>query len=314
MILETDKLGPICIEAEDAKSLKWSDMPENMLFFRHICKLCSTYPSIFLSYSATKGVKDIAQITAQGFTEIGVNVFMAPYAVPICAFSQAIALRNAPIGLYISKDEKERGFLLTAITSNGGLFDLRDISNEKSNLNLGRTGVIGETNMTDAYIENLAGLADSGIEPGIGFKNIRIPFPHIDALIKTHKSAQILNISDKNGLTAIVGDDGQQLTITDANGSIVSAEEIASKIMTYLQKERFARGTIIGQTPLANQEIDEENYIEVKDSIYSMHFFAASCDLLLGWWPNGVIAHQGSSCFGDGILSAIYYIEALRSL
>jgi hypothetical protein len=314
MILETDKLGPICIEAEDAKSLKWSDMPENTLFFRHICKLCSTYPSVFLGYSASKGIKDIAQITAQGFTEIGVNVFMAPYAVPICAFSQAIALRNAPIGLYISKDEKERGFFLTAITSNGGLFDLRDISNEKPNLNFTRTGVIGETNMTDAYIENLAGLADSGIEPGIGFKEIRIPFPHIDALIKTHKSAHILNASDKNGLTATIGDDGQQLTIKDANGAIVSTEEIASKIMTYLQKERFARGTIIGQTPLANQEIDEENYIEVKDSIYSMHFFAASCDLLLGWWPNGVIAHQGSSCFGDGILSAIYYIEALRSL
>lgn len=314
MILETDKLGPICIEADSAESLKWSELPENMLFFRHICKLCSDYPSIFLAYSATKDVKDIAQITAHGFTELGINVFMAPYAVPICAFSQAVALRNAPIGIYLSKDDKHRGILLTAIASHGGLFDLRDVNNEKTTLNLSKTGVIGETNMTDAYIENLAGLADSGIEPGIGFKEIRIPFPHIDELIKTHKNAQILNVSDKNGLTATIGDDGQQLTITDTRGLIVSTEKIASSIMTYLQKERLARGTIIGQSPLLNQVIDEENYIEVKDSIYSLHFFAASCDLLLGWWPNGVIAHQGSSCFGDGILSAIYYIEAQRSI
>jgi hypothetical protein len=44
-----------------------------------------------------------------------------------------------------------------------------------------------------------------------------------------------------------------------------------------------------------------------------MSYHAGFSDLLVGWWNDGVLAHQGSSCFGDAILTAIYYLEAHRS-
>ena len=307
----TNKLEPILFRLDEANELLWSEKPENREFFFHICNMCKNYPSIFLAYSASAMAMLKAGETAEGFSKLGINVFMPAEPVPLCAFSQAMTVRSAPLGLYLSTDDTRKLLKLTAISSHGGYFDSQDILSEKPQIKKDKTGVIGQTEMLNGYVNNLINLSDKYIEKGDYFAKLDIPFPALQKMLSEKEAPEILLKRNVIGYSAEVSDDGQKLTIFDQNNNKLPTSQIASIILKYLLKERFASGTVIGPTPLPDQEITEENYIEVS-TVSDMAFNAGFTDLLLAWWHDGTIAHQGSSCFGDALLTAVYFLEAIR--
>lgn len=306
-----NKLEPIVFRLDEANELLWSENADNREFFLHICNMCMNYPSIFLAYSASAMAMLKAGETAEGLSKLGINVFMPADPVPLCAFSQAMTVRNAPLGLYLSSDDTGKLLKLTAISSHGGYFDAQDIIKERPQLPKGKTGVIGQTEMLNGYVNNLINLSDSYIEKGDYFAKLDIPFQALQKKLAEKEAPEILLNRNVTGYSAEVSDDGQKLTIYDTNGNKLPTSQIASAILKYLLKERYASGTVIGPTPLNEQEITEDNYIEIS-SASDMAFSAGFSDLLLGWWHDGTISHQGSSCFGDALLTAVYFLESLR--
>ena len=76
----------------------------------------------------------------------------------------------------------------------------------------------------------------------------------------------------------------------------------------------MASGTIVGPAGKVKgipEGIGE--ILEIEGSCFDMNYHAGFADLLIGWWEDGTIAHQGSGCFGDAYLSAIYLLESWRS-
>ncbi len=123
----------------------------------------------------------------------------------------------------------------------------------------------------------------------------------------------ILFEPDPSGPEAIISPDGQALWLNDRKRGNIAATEIAAVITSYLVKERLASGTVVGPRELQLQVAEPPEFMTVSGSSFDMNYHAGFADLLVGWWDNGIIAHQGSSCFGDAVLTAIYYLEALRS-
>ena len=77
---------------------------------------------------------------------------------------------------------------------------------------------------------------------------------------------------------------------------------VNSELYKNLKNERFSSGTIF--VPKGKQS-DFSSFGEIEEiegNSFDLTYSAAFSDLLLGWWPDGMIAMQGSSCFGDGLL------------
>jgi hypothetical protein len=304
-------LYPAIFNADEAHELKWAQRPENESFYRHLLNISNEFPSILMAFSADDGLADIAIELGKSFIDKGINIFLPSEATPICAFSQSIGVRQVPLGLYLSIDKQKEMYSLAALTNHGGPLDEQDIIDKKPEENE-RHAVLGETEYDRIYLNNLSGFADQFIEDGAGFSEIQIPFAGLEQKLRRQKELGILFTPDKNGPKAIISNDGQGLKIVD-NGKELADNVICDKIIDYLVKERRASGTVVGPAGLVEPADITGEIVEVDGDLYDMNYHAGFSDLLIGWWHGGIIAHQGSSCFGDGILTALYYLEALRS-
>lgn len=304
-------LYPAIFNVDKARNLQWADLPENHAFYCHLVNTCKDFPSLILAWSALEASAAIASEIADDLLKKGINIFMPAQAAPVCALSQALGNRGMPVGLYLDVDANNI-CSLTAITNHGGLFDQQDVLSVIPP-DLSRNGVLGLTDLERDYVNQLSGFADKFLEIGRGFRSFKTPFPGIDQKLRSDKTLAVLFEPDENGPDAEVGADGQSIKITRQDGSQVSTIEIVETLAEYLIKDRLAAGTMVG--PLPHPKVDG-THVElslVEGSISDMHHQAAFTDLLMGWWGDGMIAHQGNSCFGDGILSAIYYLEACRN-
>lgn len=304
-------LYPAVFESRDAARLHWAELPKNLQFYRHVRNICLGFPSLVLAYAARPGLAELAHEIAEGFTGCGINVFMPGQAAPLCALSQAMGARNLPIGLYLDADDQVENLALSALSSHGGPFDQKDVIVDPFGKGI-KSGVIGETDIERAYVTNLAGLADRFIEKGTGFSAVEIPFAGLESRLRQTEELAILFQHDPQGPVAKISPDGQGLSITEKDGRALTAAEIARLITAYLTQERLASGTVIGPAGEIKGFAEHIETLEVDGSLFDLNHRASYTDLLVGWWHNGTIAHQGSSCFGDAILSAVYFLESRR--
>lgn len=304
-------LYPAILKPDEAHALKWAERPENESFYKHLLNISNEFPSILMAFSADHGLAETAIELGKSFIDKGINIFLPPDPTPICAFSQSIAARQVPLGLYLSFDQQKQMLSLAALTNHGGPLDDQDIIEKQPEEN-DRNAVLGETEYNRIYLNNLSGFADQFIEEGSGFSEVVIPFNGLDDKLRNQKELKILFSPDKNGPKAILSNDGQGLKIIE-NGKELSDNVVCDKIINYLVKERRASGTVVGPKGLVEPADIAGEIVEVEGELFDMNYHAGFADLLIGWWHGGIIAHQGSSCFGDGILTAIYYLEALRS-
>lgn len=309
-------LYPAIFAEKQAEGLKWGALPENTRFFRHVLNIRNSFPSLILASSAAKGCLETATVIAQGLLECGINVFQPAYSSPVCALTQGLAERNMPLGLYLDKKNNSDKYALYAISRHGGLFDEKDILEGDTPLKIGKTGVLGTTELNLYYLKNLAGFADRHIEPGIAFSELEIPFIGLKELAQKTSGLEILCQKDDSGPSAVISADGQRLTIIDKARGQLKPKEIAGTIAKYLVSERSAYGTIISNSSEACDFDTGCETMGINDmgefNSLNLAYEAAFTDMLLLWAPDGVIAHRGSSCFGDALLTAVYYLEALR--
>lgn len=304
-------LLPIEFKFEDVKNLKWTLESENLPFYYHVRNVCNTFPSLILGFSASPKSKQAAALLAESLLSVGINIFLPEHPTPMAALSRAIGTRGMPLALYLDMSGESDLCSVTAINNHGGPIDEKDIIDKTPEDN-DRTGVVGQTELSKFYVNGLAELADPFIEEGIGFSEIICPFPDLLPLMKKHKSLSHLVQLDSSGPIAKISEDGQSLEIVQKDGKILETQYIVEQIGTYLHKERMAQGTIVGPNEILDLSTIGD-FIKVNDNSFEMSYRAGFSDLFLGWWENGIIAHQGNSCFGDAFLSAIYLIEAWRS-
>ena len=304
-------IQPIIIRKPLIQDGNWTGVQEYSELVLHIQNVCKDCPSIILGYSAHFDAKAYSSLLAEKIIEWGINVFMPDFPVPLPAISHAIITRNMQLALYI-EEFSDTEIILIPISTHGGLFDEQDLQT-KFVAKIEKKGVIGSTDVLSSYVKHLAGFADPFIENGISFKNLQVPFPELDALLKKNEQLHILYESDINGASASISENGCLLKLFEENKSI-DTNEIALRIANYLKKERYSTGCIIGPVDELEPFTRIDETFEVEGNRFDLIYHAGFSNLLLGWWPDSLISLQGSSCFGDGLLSAVYYIESLRTM
>lgn len=303
-------LYPALVAADELNAMKWAEHPENRAFKNYLLATCQEFPSIVLAAAGRPGLNAATATLAESLIAAGINVFMPENPAPICALSQAVSSRSMPMAIYLDGDETCQNLSLTALTRHGGPPDEKDVL-EYQHTQETRTGVAGITELDRYYTNNISGLADRFIEKGAGYSSFKIPFPALEDRMRAMPELAILFECDPTGPEAIVSNDGQSLLLKDKNGVVVAAAEIVQTVVNYLVKERLASGTVVGPERLTGLPENITN-LQVEGSPLDMSYHAGFADLLIGWWHDGTMAHQGSSCFGDAILTAIYYLEAMR--
>ncbi|PKL43320.1 MAG: hypothetical protein CVV42_20265 [Candidatus Riflebacteria bacterium HGW-Riflebacteria-2] len=306
-------LYPAIFNESQARHLAWAELPENQVFYNHLLNSCRSFPSLILAYSAAEGLPDLAATIAESLLSAGINIFLPGEPAPVCSLAQALISRNMPHSLYLDRVANDSVLTLSLLASHGGPLDEKDILAATPDAPPPRAGLAGSTELGRYYVNNLAGLVDRFIEAGPGFKNIEIPFAGIEQSLREMPELGIIFESDPQGPTARVSRDGQGLQIIGRDNRVVEADEIAGDIARYLVAERLASGTIIGPASQVSDFSTGCETLGVAGTSFDMSYHAGFSDLLVGWWNDGVLAHQGSSCFGDAILTAIYYLEAHRS-
>lgn len=302
---------PVIIPATKVVDSAWVAEKQYVDIVLHIKNLCADYPSILIGYSSDFEAKVHSNFIAETITEWGINVFMPEYPVPLAALSYALTTKAMPIGLYIEED-CDNSVRLIPISSHGGLFDEQDLKTSFIKENT-KKGVIGSTDLSSIYIKHLAGFADPYIEKGLSFSNIEIPFKEILKKMELNENLSILFERDGKGPSAHLSSNGCLLKITE-NNSEVSTKDMAKRLAKFMKEERYSSGTLLVPSGSKSEFESFGEIVEVEGGSYDLSYSAAFSDLFLGWWPDGMIAMQGSSCFGDGILAAIYYLESLRSI
>ena len=174
-----------------------------------------------------------------------------------------------------------------------------------------KEAVIGTTDIASFYIKHLAGFADPFIEKGLSFSNFDSPFNELFEIMQRNENLKILFERDLKGPKAFLNNNGCCLTIKENNNQITT-KDISLKIAKYLKEERFSSGSLFVPVNEKNKFESFGEVIEIEGNNYDLSFNAAFSDLFLGYTNDGMIAMQGSSCFGDGILASIYYLESLR--
>ena len=301
---------PIIIPADQICNSSWVTCSDYLNLVLHIKNLCSNYPSLIMGYSADFDSGVHARFIAERIAEWGINVFMPDYPVPLAALSFAITAKSMPIGLYIEEVKEEKSVRVIPISSHGGLFDNQDLNISLVTVNT-KKGVIGSTDIANLYVKHLAGFADPYIEDGLSFSQFNNPFKELSKIMEKNENLKIIFERDEKGAVASISENGCLLSIKN-NGSEINTEEIAKKLAKFLKEERFTSGTIlVPQGKQSNFNLFGE-VEEIEGNSYDLVYSAAFSNLFLGWWENGLLAMQGSSCFGDGLLASIYYLESLR--
>ena len=302
---------PVVIPKAQIANSSWAAAEEFADIVLHIKNLCSNYPSILIAYSADFNSKVQAVLIAEEIANWGINVFMPDSPAPLAAISYAITVKSMPIGLYVEEVKNDDSLVrLIPISSHGGLFDVQDLKNSSINAK-SKKGVIGSTDISSIYVKHLAGFADPYIEKGLSFSSFENPFKELNKAMSQNENLGILFENDPKGPKAVIGNNGCLLRLEE-NGTSISTEQIAKRISKYLKEERYASGTLLVPSGNANGFENFGEIAEIEGNDFDLIYSAGFSDLLLGWWPDGLIAMQGSSCFGDGILAAIYYLESLR--
>jgi hypothetical protein len=268
---------------------------------------------VILAYSAADGLADFAATLTESLLSLGINVFAPEEASPVCSLAQALTSRSIPHGLYLDRVDNGSMLSLSLLAGHGGPLDEKDILNQPPAEKAAKSGLAGSTELVRYYVNNLAGLVDRYVESGHGFREIHIPFSAVDRRLRELSELGIIFEKDPDGLAAYVSNDGQSLQLVDKNGHNLDTSIIAAEITRYLVEERLASGTIVGPAGQISDFSTGCETLGVEGGAFDMSYRAGFTDLLVGWWGNGVCAHQGSSCFGDAILTAIYYLEAHRS-
>ncbi len=301
---------PIVIPAAQVANSSWATAEEFASIVLHIKNLCSNFPSILMAYSADFEAKVNASLLAEEIVNWGINVFMPDSPVPLAAISYAITTKAMPIGLYIEGVKNSDSVRLIPISSHGGLFDNQDLKTAFV-ASSSKKGVIGSTDISSSYIKHLAGFADPYIEKGLSFSSFENPFKELNKAMSQNENLGILFEKDPKGPKAVIGNNGSLLKLEE-NGAQISTEQIAKRISKYLKEERYASGTLLVPAGNSNGFGEFGEIAEIEGNDFDLIYSAGFSDLLLSWWPDGLIAMQGSSCFGDGLLAAIYYLESLR--
>ncbi len=301
---------PIVIPAAQVANSSWATAEEFASIVLHIKNLCSNFPSILMAYSADFEAKVNAVMLAEEIVNWGINVFMPDSPVPLAAISYAITTKAMPIGLYIEGVKNSDSVRLIPISSHGGLFDNQDLKTAFV-ASSSKKGVIGSTDISSSYIKHLAGFADPYIEKGLSFSSFENPFKELNKAMSQNENLGILFEKDPKGPKAVIGNNGSLLKLEE-NGAQISTEQIAKRISKYLKEERYASGTLLVPAGNSNGFGEFGEIAEIEGNDFDLIYSAGFSDLLLSWWPDGLIAMQGSSCFGDGLLAAIYYLESLR--
>lgn len=320
MIDGVEIVKPIWVKPEELEQFKWAEKLENKPLYWHIRSLCQEHPSVFLAHAASDssrtssskklGLETHCARLANEFNLLGINAFLPMHAVPLSAFAQAMAKRGAPISIYLS-EEKEK-IKLTFLGANGGLFDTRDFANQKPKEPTGKLGVTGATKVLEGYIFDISTLADMAAESSAGYKKLQIPFSLIKELIEENSSLGSISEKENGQFSAKISADGQKIKIFDEKNQKIDARAIAETIFSYLKKERFANGSVIGPEAMPGQVAEDEDFVEVF-SLEELHYQGAYADLLLGWWEDGTLSHQGCSSFGDALVTALYFMEGVNS-
>ncbi len=301
---------PIVIPAAQVANSSWATAEEFASIVLHIKNLCSNFPSILMAYSADFEAKVNAVMLAEEIVNWGINVFIPDSPVPLAAISYAITTKAMPIGLYIEGVKNSDSVRLIPISSHGGLFDNQDLKTAFV-ASSSKKGVIGSTDISSSYIKHLAGFADPYIEKGLSFSSFENPFKELNKAMSQNENLGILFEKDPKGPKAVIGNNGSLLKLEE-NGAQISTEQIAKRISKYLKEERYASGTLLVPAGNSNGFGEFGEIAEIEGNDFDLIYSAGFSDLLLSWWPDGLIAMQGSSCFGDGLLAAIYYLESLR--
>ena len=301
---------PIKVPVEQINNGTWVTLSEYANLILHIRNLCNNYPSLILAFSADFDSRVYSNLIAECIIEWGINVFMPEFPVPLSALSYTLTTKSMPIGLYVEELKDENSVRIIPISSHGGLFDNQDLKTSHISAKTNK-GVIGATDIATNYIKHLSGFADPFIEEGLSFSNFDNPFKELIKLMEHNESLKILFERDELGPKAFINNNGCLLKVSEKD-SYIPTIDIAKKIAMFLKKERFSSGTLLVPFGTKDKFLGFDEIVEVEGNYFDLSYSAAFSDLFLGWWPDGMIAMQGSSCFGDGLLASIYYLESLR--
>ncbi len=304
---------PMVLAPEDLTEFKWGEKIENRLLYWHLIEECQMHPTIFLAHDVPQEDSSLEihfNNLAKEFNNIGINAFMPMHPVPLSAFAQVMAKKAAPISIYLT--EVENKLKLTFLGSNGALFDERNFRRQKPKEAVVKPAVIGATNIIDDYISDLSALADTTAETNAQYKELLLPFPEIKEGTIKNTNLKSLTESPSGQFSASINSDGQSIEIFNEKSEKIEAKVMAKTIYNYLGSERFASGTVIGPSPLCDKMVENEDFLRVEDKT-QLHYNGAYTDLLLGWWHDGTISHQGCSSFGDTLVTALYFIEAVNA-
>ena len=304
---------PFLIPEEELKDESWTSNPVLAANICHIRNVCADFPSLLLGYSADSEAKIYSDfITSVITNKWGLNVFLQEDAVPLPALSYAITTRSMPIGLYIEKasDSERPSARVTLISTHGGLFNEKDLRAESVS-KPSKPGVVGTTDILSSYVKQLVGFADPYIDDGVCFADLEVPFTALSKMLKAKDSLALINDRQIKGPVARLSNNGCYVDIYNNNEKI-TFDKLAYQLAKHLKEERLASGSIF--VPKGKGEIFSAlgDISEVEENESVMSYFAGFADLFIAWWPEKLIALQGSSCFGDGLLASIYYIESMR--
>lgn len=302
-------LYPIKFKPEEAADLAWSIPNDNVAFYRHLSNICYDFPSILFATSATPKVEAPAALIIESLRNMGINVFRPSEAAPLSTLSYALMDRSMPLGLYLT--DCGENLKMYAITKHGGYFDQKDVIHKISAKSY-YLGVRGETDIETSYIAHLEAFCDRFASKKTGFNQLVIPFNNIEKKIAESEPLSHLTQKYKDGPTLEISQDGQRLKVFDTFGKEIPHKKVVETLCTYLTKERMATGTILGPE---HTKVDTDNVksLKVEGSVHDLQHQSSFYDLLLAWWHDGIIAHQGNGCFGDALLSSIFYFEAINS-
>ncbi len=286
----------------------WAELESTSQLWNHLLDVGSRFPSLTIGWEARPGLSDVVERLAGMLTHAGLNVFLATGPVPVAALSQALGQRMQPLGLYIG-ETSGGDYSALAITTHGGPVLETDVR-EGIVPRTDRVGVMGTTDFLEPYVKRMGQLLDPMIENRVRLSSLSSPFDQLHKRMQPHPEFRPLFEYAESGPKAVISPDGQSITVYDAGGELVPTRRLVEALGIYLTRLRGAAGTLVGPRGTAELAAGISEFSEIEGDALDMSSQAGYVDLLLGWWEDGIIAHQGHAPFGDAYLTILYLLEA----
>lgn len=304
---------PAIFRESDLRPDGWAENPGTRQLWNHLLDVGSRFPSLTVGWAARPGLSDLVGKLAEMLTHAGLNVFLSTGPVPIAALAQALGQRQQPIGLYIDETADGTASALALTTHGGPVLETDMPDPDASFPRSGRTGVMGTTDLLEPYVKRMGQLLDPMIESRVRLSSLTSPFDQLHRRMLPHDEFKPLFEYAAIGPKAAISPDGQAVIVYDRQGSLIPTRDLVETIGRYLTRLRCAAGTLVGPQGTAELAAGIADFTEIEGDALDMSSQAAYLDLLLGWWDNGVIAHQGHAPFGDAYLTLLYLLEALNA-